>query len=168
MSEEVVIERRAADPLHIDEIARADLHEIARGPCHCDVSRCVKHLADDALRASWPKIVVLCGSTRFWEEFQRASFEESLRGSIVLSVDFYPGAAHRVGTRWEESARVNGRNVGISAEEKLQLDNLHKRKIDAADEVVVLNVGGYIGKSTADDVEYAEMCGKPIRWLVAP
>jgi hypothetical protein len=45
------------------------------------------------------------------------------------------------------------------------LDELHKRKIDLADEVLILNVGGYIGDSTRSELEYARAKGKVIRWL---
>jgi hypothetical protein len=48
---------------------------------------------------------------------------------------------------------------------KTGLDQLHKRKIDLADEILVLNVGGYIGDSTRSEIEHAEITGKPIRWL---
>jgi cell division protein FtsB len=62
-------------------------------------------------------------------------------------------------------AQVHGENVGITPEEKLQLDELHKRKIDLADEVLILNVGGYIGESTRSELEYAQLLGKPVRFL---
>jgi hypothetical protein len=52
-----------------------------------------------------------------------------------------------------------------AGEEKVKLDDLHKRKIDLADEVFVLNVGGYIGSSTRGEIEHAEKTGKPIRYL---
>ena len=48
---------------------------------------------------------------------------------------------------------------------KARLDELHLRKIDLADEVMVLNVGGYIGDSTRREIEYANAHGKPVRYL---
>lgn len=51
---------------------------------------------------------------------------------------------------------------------KEMLDELHKRKIDIADEVLVLNVGGYVGNSTRSEIEYATAHGKPLRWLESP
>ena len=48
---------------------------------------------------------------------------------------------------------------------KEMLDELHKRKIDLADEVFVLNVGGYIGESTRSEIEYAQEHQKKIRYL---
>jgi hypothetical protein len=45
------------------------------------------------------------------------------------------------------------------------LDDMHKRKIDMADEIYVINVGGYIGNSTRSEIEYAKLTGKPILYL---
>lgn len=102
-----------------------------------------------------PKIVVLCGSTRFFQQFQRANYEETMAGKIVLSVGFY---MHR-------SEAAHGEKWGCTPEQKIGLDELHKRKIDLADEVLVLNVGGYIGDSTRSEIEYAQALGMPIRYL---
>lgn len=54
---------------------------------------------------------------------------------------------------------------GWNAEQKARLDELHLRKIDLADEVLVLNVDGYIGPSTARELEYARAAGKIVRFL---
>lgn len=105
-----------------------------------------------------PPIVCLCGSTRFYEQFQKSNFDETMAGRIVLSVGFYPHGGF-------ESRQLHGGDVGVTAEEKVALDVLHKRKIDLADEVLVLNVDGYIGDSTRSEVEYARATGKPVRWL---
>lgn len=102
-----------------------------------------------------PKIVCLCGSTRFYQQFQRANYEETMAGNIVLSVGFY---MHR-------SEIAHGETWGCTADQKIALDELHKRKIDLADEVFVLNVGGYIGESTRSEIEYAKRLGMPIRYL---
>ena len=47
---------------------------------------------------------------------------------------------------------------------KICLDDMHKRKIDMADEIYVINVGGYIGDSTRSEIQYAEEHGKPVRY----
>jgi hypothetical protein len=60
---------------------------------------------------------------------------------------------------------VHGGQLHCTDEQKIQLDELHKRKIDLADEVLVLNVGGYIGSSTRSEIEYAIAHNKPIRYL---
>jgi hypothetical protein len=102
--------------------------------------------------------VCLCGSTRFYEDFQRANYEETMAGNIVLSVGFYPHAQRE----------MHGEQAGCTPEQKIALDELHKRKIDLADEVLVLNVGGYIGESTRSEIEYARKYGKQIRYLETP
>lgn len=104
---------------------------------------------------SIPKIVCLCGSTRFFKEFTEANYKETVAGNIVLSVGFYP----------HSSKEAHGEHLGITEEEKIKLDELHKRKIDLADEVLVLNVGGYVGRSTRSEIEYATRLAKPIRYL---
>jgi len=102
-----------------------------------------------------PKIVCLCGSTKFHKQFVEHNYLETMAGNIVLSVGFYPHAVNE----------VHGEGVGITPEQKEALDELHKRKIDLADEVLVLNVGGYIGASTRSEVQYAHEHSKPVRWL---
>lgn len=105
--------------------------------------------------SQFPRIVCLCGSTRFFRHYQEAEYNETMAGNIYLSIGFFPGV----------SSESHGEGVGISIAEKVALDELHKRKIDLADEVFVINVGGYIGDSTKSEVCYALKTGKPIRWL---
>lgn len=102
-----------------------------------------------------PKIVCLCGSTRFYKQFQEANYRETMNGKIVLSVGFYPHAQNE----------MHGEQVGITVEQKCALDELHKRKIDLADEILVLNIGGYIGDSTRSEIAYADSINKPIYYL---
>lgn len=105
---------------------------------------------------SRPKIVCLCGSTRFYAEFQAANYRETLAGHIVLSVGFF---GHTAG-------QAHGQSVGVADEAtKERLDELHLHKIDLADEVLVINVGGYIGQSTKREIGYARSINKPIRFL---
>lgn len=103
-----------------------------------------------------PLIVCLCGSTRFYDAFQQASYDRTMAGEIVLSVGFYPHATVEHG---------HGEGVGHDSEQKIALDELHKRKIDLADYVLILNTGGYIGESTRGEIEYAEKIGRPVRYL---
>ena len=100
-----------------------------------------------------PIIVCLCGSTRFIETFAKVNLELTLAGKIVLSVG---AVAH------------SDSQLGLSDEIKAKLDELHKRKIDLCDEVLVLNVGGYIGSSTRSEIEYATKMGRPITYLETP
>jgi hypothetical protein len=110
-----------------------------------------------------PYVVVLCGSTRFYDEFVRANYEETMKGHIVLSVGFFANASPK-----KFKVREHGELVGITPEQKSQLDELHKRKIDLADEVFILNVKGYIGESTAGELKYAQEKRKSIRFLEVP
>jgi len=94
-----------------------------------------------------PSIVCLCGSTRFGREFFRESWKLALRGIIVLSIDFVDPSECAEGGG--HAAEMLGQDVAD------RLDDLHKRKIDLADTILVLNVGGYIGNSTRSEIAYA-------------
>lgn len=115
-----------------------------------ELDAAARHLSIERLR-----VVCLCGSTRFYDEFQSANYRETMAGRIVLSVGFYPHC----------SERAHGEAVGCTVDQKRQLDELHLRKIDLADEVLVLNVGGYIGESTRRELEHAKATGKAVRYL---
>ena len=101
------------------------------------------------------RVVCLCGSTRFYQAFQEANYRETMAGHIVLTVGFYPHA----------SVEMHGEAIGITPEQKDDLDALHLDKIALADEVLILNVGGYIGDSTRREIAHAERLGKPIYYL---
>lgn len=107
-----------------------------------------------------PPIVCLCGSTRFYREFVLANYLETLAGKIVLSVGFYANAKE---SDWQ--VRKHGELVGITSQQKAGLDELHRRKIDLADEVLVLDVGGYVGDSTRGEIQYARLHDKKVRYL---
>jgi hypothetical protein len=107
-------------------------------------------------RERGPRIVCLCGSTRFSEAFQKASLGETLAGKIVLSI----------GCNMKSDTAIFGNMTQAEqADIKAKLDELHKRKIDLADEVLILNVGNYIGESTRSELEYARAHGKTVRFL---
>ena len=103
------------------------------------------HYMEDSVKRL-PKIVCLCGSTRFKDAFIKAQKEETLKGHIVLTVGCF---AH-------SGDDIKGK--------KEMLDELHKRKIDLADEVIVLTLDGYIGKSTQSEIDYAKSLGVSIRY----
>ena len=107
-------------------------------------------------RGTRPTVVCLCGSMRFWREFQRASLRETLDGNIVLSI----GAAS--GTDDEHFGNLPRAEYD---QIKAMLDELHLRKVEMADEVLILNVGGYIGQSTRRELEHALRLGKRVRYL---
>jgi hypothetical protein len=106
-----------------------------------------------------PRITVLCGSTRFGHSFREHNLRLTIAGHIVLSIGCDLRSDHEL---W--------RDLDQPAIERLKasLDELHKRKIDLADEVLVLNVGGYIGDSTRSEIGYAEALGKPVIYLESP
>ena len=96
------------------------------------------------------KVVTLCGSTRFKDEFMAAQKRLTLEGCIVISVGLF-------GHSGDQEVWTQGT--------KEMLDDMHKRKIDMADEIFVINVDGYIGSSTRSEIEYAHATGKPVRYL---
>lgn len=97
------------------------------------------------------KVITLCGSTRFKDEYLRVQKELTLAGNIVISVGLF---GHRGDDEvWEE---------GI----KEMLDDMHLAKIDMADEIFIVNVGGYIGESTAREIAHAKKHGKKVNYLV--
>ena len=108
---------------------------------------------------SRPTIVCLCGSTRFTEAFRAANLNETLAGRIVLTV----------GCDTKSDLDAFGHlTPDAFAQLKAQLDELHKRKIDLADEIFVLNVNDYIGESTRSEIAYASAHGKRVRYLESP
>lgn len=99
-----------------------------------------------------PKIVCLCGSTKFVDAFDREMMRLSLEGCIVLTI-----GTHNPTLAREQADNIYGK--------KAELDVLHFRKIDLADSIFVLNVGGYIGKSTSREIMYAAEQCKDIVYL---
>ena len=94
------------------------------------------------------KVITLCGSTRFKDDFERINKELTLAGNIVISVGCF-GHAGDV----------------FTDEQKVMLDDIHKRKIDMADAIYVINKDGYIGSSTRGEIKYAIMHGKQIIYM---
>ena len=98
-------------------------------------------------------IITLCGSTRFKEQFLEAQKRLTLEGNIVISVGLF-------GHSGDDEVWAPGT--------KEMLDDMHKRKIDLADAIYVINVGGYIGASTRSEIEYAKATGKEVLYLEEP
>lgn len=103
-----------------------------------------------------PKIICLCGSTRFTEAMLIHQWELTKKGFIVLSWCALPKSYPRGKDR---------NHIGDQEGVKELVDEIHLRKIDLADEVVILNVGGYIGESTQRELDYARKMKKVIRFL---
>ena len=95
-------------------------------------------------------IITLCGSTRFKEQFLEAQKRLTLDGNIVISVGLFGHSGDA--EVWKPGT-------------KEMLDDMHKRKIDMADAIYVINVGGYIGSSTRTEIEYAMLNGKEVYYL---
>ncbi len=102
-------------------------------------------------------VITLCGSTRFKNEFMDVQKKLTLEGNIVISVGLFGHSGDQ--EVWD------GMNEGTLSKTKEMLDDMHKRKIDMADEIFVINVGGYIGDSTRSEIEYAKVHGKKINYL---
>lgn len=96
------------------------------------------------------KVITLCGSTKFKDQYLEAQKRLTLEGNIVISVGLF-------GHSGDDEVWTEGT--------KAMLDDMHLRKIDMADEIFVINVGGYIGESTRREIAYATECGKIIRYL---
>jgi hypothetical protein len=97
------------------------------------------------------KVITLCGSTKFKDEFIEAQKRLTLAGNIVISVGLFGHSGDA--EVWTEGT-------------KAMLDDMHFRKIDMADEIFVINVGGYIGESTRREIEYANSTAKLVNYLV--
>lgn len=97
-----------------------------------------------------PRVITLCGSTRFMREFEKQNELLTLQGNVVMSVatKAHEGYSH------------------ISEEQKVLLDRIHLEKIRMSDEILVINVGGYIGPSTRREIDFAEQLGRKVRYLV--
>jgi hypothetical protein len=93
-----------------------------------------------------PLVVTLVGSSRFKEDHERAQREETFRGKIVLPMGTY---GHLEG-------------LDMDGTIKQMFDELHLRKIDISDEVLLVNPGGYVGPSTLCELLYASQAGKRI------
>ena len=96
------------------------------------------------------KVITLCGSTKFKDDFIREQKRLSLEGNIVISVGMFGHSGD--GEVWNE---------GI----KEMLDDMHKRKIDMSDEIFVINKNGYIGSSTKSEIEYAIKTNKKVNYM---
>ncbi len=102
---------------------------------------------EESRAAPEPTVVTLCGSMRFREHFDRLEAELSLAGHVVLA----PAAL-------DPSAEPDG-------EQRTRLGRVHLRKVAMADEVVVVDVGGYVGESTRREIAHARSLGIPVRFL---
>ena len=103
------------------------------------------------------EVVTLCGSTRFKDEFIKEQKRLTLEGKIVISVGLFGHSGDN--EVWENMTE------DTLTKTKEMLDDMHKRKIDMADSIHVINVNGYIGSSTRSEIEYAKKHNKKITYL---
>ena len=103
------------------------------------------------------KVITLCGSTRFKDEFLKVQKDLTLKGNIVISVGLFGHSGDS--EVWENM------DEGTLTKTKEMLDDIHKRKIDMSDEIFFINVNGYIGESTKSEIEYAKSLGKRVNYL---
>ena len=103
------------------------------------------------------KVITLCGSTKFKDEFLKSQKDLTLKGNIVISVGLFGHSGDS--EVWENM------DEGTITKTKEMLDDMHKRKIDMSDEIFVINVNGYIGDSTKSEIEYAIKTGKKVNYL---
>ena len=95
-------------------------------------------------------VITLCGSSKFKSEFEKVQLDLTLQGNIVLSLPIF---SHNTGQE-------------LSNEQMFLLSDMHKQKIDMADEIFVVNPEGYIGKNTMEEIEYAKSKNKIIKYLM--
>ena len=103
------------------------------------------------------KVITLCGSTRFKDEFIEAQKRLTLQGYIVITVGLFGHSGDQ--DVWKNM------DEGTLTKTKQMLDDMHKRKIDMSDGIYVINVGDYIGESTRSEIEYAQATGKTVEYL---
>lgn len=143
----VVVHKSGYYPCGAWWLCKPCLHELERFLDGCPIPG-----GFPKVKPNRPTIVCLCGSTRFMEAFFEEGWKLTLEGKIVLSVGVC-----------KHSEDHGGEALGPIVAKAL--DELHLRKIDLADEVRILNVGGYIGKSTQSELDYSRMTGKPVTFL---
>lgn len=111
-----------------------------------------------------PEIITLCGSSRFCAEMAVMAWELEKLGAIVLGLHLLPDWYCK---EKEYKPDDNGSIHHIGEQEGVEdlMDALHFKKIEMSDSIFVVNCNGYIGKSTAREIAYAEHIGKPISYL---
>lgn len=156
-------EKVTGQPLTID--AKAYVGRFAHGGMSSGsvcgefwISKGIPLLIDNLRRvkAGYP-VITLCGSTRFKDEFLEVQKRLTLEGNIVISVGLFGHSGDQ--EVWD------GMDEGTLSKTKTMLDDMHKRKIDMADAIYVINVGGYIGESTKSEIDYAILHDKTVKYL---
>jgi hypothetical protein len=100
------------------------------------------------------KVVTLCGSTRFEAEFAQVNQRLTMQGCVVISLGMFT-LRDPPDHDW----------TADSSDLKARLGRVHLQKIRMADEVYIVDPGGYVGESTRREIAYAQSLGKPVRYL---
>jgi hypothetical protein len=103
------------------------------------------------------KVITLCGSTKFKDEFIREQKRLTLEGNIILTVGLFGHSGDN--EVWE------GMDDGTLTKTKEMLDDMHFRRIDMSDEIFVINKNGYVGTSTRNEINYAIKTGKKVVYM---
>ena len=108
---------------------------------------CMDFMEEPAPKNRKYKVITLCGSTKFKKEFIEVQKQLTLQGNVVISVGLF---GH------------SGDCEAFAKSTKEMLDDMHKQKIDMADEIFVVDVDEYVGESTLAEIKYAKSQGKYI------
>jgi hypothetical protein len=107
---------------------------------------------------SRPKIICICGSSRFCDIAAVEAWNFEKQGIIAIGMHLLPQ------WYWEATGKVGEGHAAEQEGVAHILDELHLRKIDMADEVFVVNFGGYIGHRTGIEINYALSVGKTVTY----
>ena len=91
------------------------------------------------------KVITICGSMRYSKEMMKIAEELELKKGYAVIQCVYN----------IDGQKYEGVDAGI-------LDKIHRKKIDISDAIYVVNIGGYIGNSTKNEIEYALENGKEV------
>lgn len=95
------------------------------------------------------KIVTICGSMRFEKDIMKITAElETNKGFCVLQPVY--------------SIEKKIFNEG----ELKTLADAHYKKIDISDAIFVVNIGGYVGKSVSEEIDYAKSHNKDVLYYI--
>lgn len=94
------------------------------------------------------KIVTMCGSIKYFDKMKENAKKLEIENQYaVLMPIYYP------------------LNHDLSEQDKNNLGEIHRRKIEISNSIFVVNIGGYIGNTTKSEIEYAKELGKEIMYL---
>lgn len=123
-------------------------------PCRSAIINLMEDQHAPRPAAGEAKVITLCGSTRFEAEFAEVNQRLTMEGCVVISLGMF-SLPDLPDYDWTvDSADLKGRLGGV-----------HFQKVRMADEVYIVDPGGYLGESTRREIAYAESLGKPVRYL---